>query len=103
MNYYANAKQTCPEAPHVHPLLLSLTEAYSESESAPNISSVSEDDPRALRSNHYTSPSDLPPLDIHFRGKNGASPSVKLMNLSSHQQGAAESAWHLSLKKNWQR
>lgn len=76
MNYYFQAKKRSPTPPRLHPLLLSLTDAYNESDKSPDISSVSEDDPRALRSNYYTSPGDLPPLDIHFSGKNGtATPS----------------------------
>lgn len=60
---------------------------YNEDEMSPDISSVSEDDPRALRSNYYTSPGDLPPLDIHFSGKNGtATPSD---NRSSSLMSAA--------------
>ncbi|KAF8256696.1 hypothetical protein EI94DRAFT_1710438 [Lactarius quietus] len=51
--------------PRTHPLLLSLTEAI-------NMSSVLEDDPRALRGNYYTAPNDLPPLDIHFHGQHAS-------------------------------
>jgi hypothetical protein len=40
----------------------------------PNLSSVSEDDPRALSNKFYTPPGELPPLDIHFPGQNGAAP-----------------------------
>ncbi|KAF8262447.1 hypothetical protein EI94DRAFT_1704764 [Lactarius quietus] len=55
--------------PRTHPLLLSLMEAISKSRNAPDISSVLEDDPSALRGNYYTAPNDLPPLDIHFHGQ----------------------------------
>ena len=49
-----------------HPLLISLAEAINESRTAPNISSVSENDPRALRSNYYTSLDEPPLLNMPF-------------------------------------
>ncbi len=58
---------------HIHPLLLSLTKTINASEINPDISSISENDERALRSDFYTSPSTFPLLDIHFSGKNGPS------------------------------
>ncbi len=57
----------------VHPLLVSLSEAVHASASSPDISSISENDERALRSNFYTSPSEMPPLEIHSSGQNGPS------------------------------
>jgi hypothetical protein len=72
MNHFATLKRNNLPIPRVHPLWLSLTEAYRESSTAPNISSVSEDDPRVLESNYYAPPKDFPPLDIHFDGKDGA-------------------------------
>src|SRR6266852_6856411 len=57
----------------VHPLLVSLSEAVHASASSPDISSISENDKRALRSNFYTSPSKMPPLEIHSLGQNGPS------------------------------
>ncbi|KAF8262980.1 hypothetical protein EI94DRAFT_1704359 [Lactarius quietus] len=70
MMYFTNAIDRSGIHPRMHLLFLSLTEAISESGNTPDISSVSENDPRALRSNYYTAPSDLPPLDIHFNGQN---------------------------------
>ncbi|KAF8262958.1 hypothetical protein EI94DRAFT_1704378 [Lactarius quietus] len=62
--------------PHIHLLFLSLTDVISQTRNSPDISTVSENDPRALRSNYYTAPSDLPLLDIHFNGQNGATQTV---------------------------
>ncbi|KAF8266112.1 hypothetical protein EI94DRAFT_1701998 [Lactarius quietus] len=70
MMYFTDAIHRSRIHPRMHPLFLSLTEVISESGNAPDISSVSENDPRALRSNYYTAPSDLPLLDIHFNGQN---------------------------------
>jgi hypothetical protein len=58
----------------IHPLLLSLTETLNASETNPDISAISENDERVLRSNFYTPPSAFPPLEIHFSGQNGSSP-----------------------------
>src|SRR5713101_3209995 len=58
---------------HVHPLLVSLSEAVHASAVDPYISSISENDKRALRSNFYTLPSKMPPLEIHSSGQNGLS------------------------------
>ena len=68
MNYFHAVSRGCPRVPHVHPPFLSIAAAYNESSENPNISSVSEDNPRALRSNYYTSPNDVPPLDMNFKG-----------------------------------
>ncbi|KAH9016602.1 hypothetical protein EDB84DRAFT_1567170 [Lactarius hengduanensis] len=73
-DYYFRANTSSPTPLRIHPLLLSLMEAFREHEDSPNISSVSENDPKVLSSNYYTSPSNLPPLDIHFPGQNGADP-----------------------------
>jgi hypothetical protein len=59
--------------PRIHPLLLSLTEAINESETSPNIASISEDDPRILNSPYYTPLREFPPLEIHSPGQNGMS------------------------------
>ncbi|KAF8267159.1 hypothetical protein EI94DRAFT_1701191 [Lactarius quietus] len=72
MMYFTDAIDRSGIHPHMHPLFLSLTEVISKSGNAPDISSVSENDLRALRSNYYTAPSDLPPLDIHFNGQNAS-------------------------------
>ena len=73
MNYFFNVKNKSP-IPRTHPLLLSLTEVFKESEISPSLSSISEDDPRVLRSKYYTSPSKFPPLDVHLSGQNGVCP-----------------------------
>jgi hypothetical protein len=75
MNFFASAHARNPEHKiRTHPLLLSLTEAISISETNPNITAVSENDERVLGSKFYTSPTKFPPLDIHFSGQNGLSP-----------------------------
>jgi hypothetical protein len=75
MDYFFGVKNQIP-IPRVHPLLLSLTEVFKESDIKPNIGSVSEDDPRILGSKYYTPPSQFPPLDIHLHGENGASSAL---------------------------
>jgi len=42
-------------------------------ETKPDLSAISESDERVLTDNLYTSPSELPPLEIHFPGQNGRS------------------------------
>ena len=83
MDYFANALTSATRKgltnPRVHPLFLSLAGAYDESEDTPNISSVHEKDPRIFRSNYYTPAKNLPPLDIHFCGKNGVTKYVMLV------------------------
>src|SRR6266702_567607 len=74
MNYFVNVNTRSPTPPCVHPLLLSLALMFKESETSPNLSSVSEDNPKVLSSIYYASPKDLPPLDIHLPGQNGAVP-----------------------------
>jgi len=72
MNFYHEAHKRSPDiAIRVHPLLLSLTSTIDACEENPDISTISEDDERVLRNQYYTSPSALPPLEIHFSGKNG--------------------------------
>jgi hypothetical protein len=72
---FADTEKKCQgegrPCPRVHPLLVSLAAAFNQGDSAPNISSVSEDDPRVVRGNYYTPPDNLPPLEIHFDGQNG--------------------------------
>lgn len=72
MNYFVRASEGSRDCPRVHPLLLSLTAAFAKSDNSPDIGSVADNDPRTLRDGYYTSPSDLPPLNIHFPGQNGA-------------------------------
>jgi hypothetical protein len=57
----------------VHPILLSLEKTIDASETDPDISTISENDARAVGSGYYTSPSALPPLEIHISGQNGPS------------------------------
>jgi hypothetical protein len=70
MNYFCDVQNKRP-IPRVHPLLLSLAEVFKESEVSPDIGSISEDDPRVLGSEYFTSPSKFPPLDMHLSGQNG--------------------------------
>jgi hypothetical protein len=73
MNYFFEAKKGNP-IPRIHPLLLSLCEAIEENETSPSIGSIREDDSRVLGSKFYTSPKELPPLDIHLSSQTGVSP-----------------------------
>jgi hypothetical protein len=74
MNFYAETHDRNPNLTiRIHPLLLSLSETINVSETSPDISTISENDERALRSNLYTSPGAFPPLEIHFSGQNGSS------------------------------
>src|SRR5882757_1430255 len=74
MNFYAN---TCNRNSNltirVHPVLLSLVKTINASETNPDISTISKNDKRALRSIYYMSPGALLPLEIHFPGQNGPS------------------------------
>lgn len=49
--------------PRIHPLLLSLCEAWKASDTFPDIHSISEDDPRVIGSAYYISPSEVQPLN----------------------------------------
>jgi hypothetical protein len=74
MNFFADTRDRNPNLSiRVHPILLSLTETVKAFDPNPDISFISENDERVLRSNFYTSPSTLPPLEIHFSGQNGLS------------------------------
>ena len=74
MHFFVNTHDRNPKLTIcIHPLLLSLVEAINKSEINPALSTISENDEAALKSNYYTSPSTLPPLEIHFSGKNGLS------------------------------
>ena len=68
MNYFEQASRRLRNPPRIHPLLLSLAEAWNASNSSPNFHSISENDPRVISSRYYTSASELPPLNIHFSG-----------------------------------
>lgn len=75
MDYYSEAREK-NLLPRVHPLLLSLNHAIgtSESDTEPDIISISEYDSRVSESVHYKPPALFPPLDMHFSGQNGAPP-----------------------------
>ena len=74
MDFYANAIRERPKIPIcVHPILLSLSTAVNKSMTNPDINTISESDERVLTSDIYTSPSALPPLEIHILGENGKS------------------------------
>jgi hypothetical protein len=82
MNLYFDARKRNPSLTiHVHPLLLSLAETINASETNPDISTISENDERVLGSKFYTSPTELPPLEIHISGQTG--PSL-LSNQNGH-------------------
>ena len=66
MNFFANASKK--NYIQVHLLLLSLTVVISASKTNPDISTISENNERALRSKYYTLPDTLPPLEIHLSG-----------------------------------
>ena len=74
MQIYAHTHRENPNTPiRVHPLLLSLAETINASEASPQIAAISENDDRALASKLYTSPSEFPPLEMHFARGNGQS------------------------------
>ena len=74
VDYYCDAITRSHVPLRIHPLLLSLMEVFKEGGVTVNISSVSENDSRILSSNYYTSPKNLPLLNIHLPGQNGADP-----------------------------
>ncbi|KAH9013472.1 hypothetical protein EDB85DRAFT_2158165 [Lactarius pseudohatsudake] len=74
VDYYFSANKRNPIPLRIHPLLVSLMEVFKEGRVSVNMSSVSENDPRILSSNYYTSPKNLPLLNIHLQGQNGADP-----------------------------
>jgi len=81
MRFYIEARDRNPDNPiRVHPLLLSLSKTIDASETNPDIGAITENDERALESDHYTLPSALPRLEIHYPGQNGSS-------LKSNQNG----------------
>jgi hypothetical protein len=74
MNFYADAdSRNSNSTIRVHPLLLSLTTTINASETNADISTISENDERALATEFYTSPSDLLPLEMHLPGRCGPS------------------------------
>jgi len=74
MNFYADTRKKNPNLTiRIHPLLLSLADKINMSETNPDISTISENDERATKSDLYTSPGAFPPLEIHFLGQDGPS------------------------------
>jgi hypothetical protein len=82
MRVFANARGRNLTV-RVHPLLLSLTMAINESETNPDLSTISENDARILGNDFYTLPSAFPPLEIHISGQNGPSLTLHLNRLFS--------------------
>lgn len=70
MDYYEEVSRGLPTPPRIHPLLLSLAEAWNASNSSPDLHSISESDPRVIGSQYYILASELPPLNTHFSGNN---------------------------------
>jgi len=66
MTFLSEASSGSQTPPRVHPLLLSLSEAWSVSDMSPDIHSISEDDPRVFGSKYYVPSRELPPLDVYF-------------------------------------
>lgn len=97
MNYYADAKARREMPPCIHPLLLSVIKWFNESKVTPDISSISEDDPRALKSSILL----LPMISHHWMYISVAKMVRGLISnymfLCSHQQRAARNVWHLNL------
>src|SRR4029077_17686736 len=74
MDFYVNAKSESPNTPiRIHPIFLSLCTAMNNPETNLDINTISEDDERVLTNDSYTSPSKLPPLEIHLLAGNGPS------------------------------
>jgi len=64
MNYFEEVKRGS-RTPRIHPLLLSLSEAWKVSDTSPDIHSISESDPRVIGSPYYVSPNELLLLNAH--------------------------------------
>jgi hypothetical protein len=65
MAYYNEVSVGKETPPRVHPLLLSLSEAWCASDT-PDILSVCEDDPRVFESPYYVPPGELPSLGFYL-------------------------------------
>ncbi|KAH9173121.1 hypothetical protein EDB89DRAFT_1905618 [Lactarius sanguifluus] len=85
MNYFEEAARGCQTPPRVHPLLLSLSEAWSASDTSPDIHSISENDPRVIGNPYYILPSELPLLNSHIPGNSNKSPE----HSASEPQGSS--------------
>ncbi|KAH9170153.1 hypothetical protein EDB89DRAFT_1908021 [Lactarius sanguifluus] len=93
MNYFEEAARGCQTPPRVHPLLLSLSKAWSASDTSPDIHSVSENDPRVIGNPYYILPSELPPLNSHIPGNSNKSPehsaAKSTVHTASEPQGSS--------------
>jgi hypothetical protein len=86
MNFFNDARSRNPnDTIRTHPLLVSLGETVDANEENPDISTISENDKRAVGNRFYTCPSKLPPLEIHFSGQSGPSLPCNEMAILSHQ------------------
>ena len=70
MNYIEEASRGGQRSLRVHPLLLSLCKAWNASDTSPDISSISDNDPRVTEDAFYVPASELPPLNSHLSGNN---------------------------------
>ncbi|KAF8263492.1 hypothetical protein EI94DRAFT_1876174 [Lactarius quietus] len=66
MNYFEEVLREGKAPPRVHPLLLSLCEAWNASDVSPDIHSISDNDPRVIGGIYYVPPSEFLPLSAHF-------------------------------------
>jgi len=66
LTYFQKVSRGSQTPPRVHPLLLSLSEAWCTSDISPDILAISEHDPRVFKSKYYVPPRELPPLGLHF-------------------------------------
>ena len=66
MNYFKEAEMRSRTPPRIHPLLLSLSEAWKVSDISPDIRSISENDLRVIGNPYYVSPAEFPPLNGYF-------------------------------------
>lgn len=70
MNYFEEASRGGQRSLRIHPLLLSLCKAWNASDTSPDISSISDNDPRVTEDAFYVPASELPPLNAHLSENN---------------------------------
>jgi hypothetical protein len=95
MNYYEVSRGL--PTPCIHPLLLSLAEAWSASNSPPDLHSISESNSRVIGSQYYILASELSPLNTHFSGNNdhlGIISCLTAMQATNQPQGETGS-WYI--------
>jgi hypothetical protein len=85
LNYFVEIKNNSP-IPRIHPILLSLAEAFNKSNKSPELNLVSEEDPRVIGKKDYTPPSEFPPLEIHLYEGNSVSFCLLPVASYSHRQ-----------------